>query len=158
MQSTEPKSPEPVILAICGSKNSGKTTLIESLVPALKQEGLSVAAILHSDHELNVDHPGKDTDRVYRSGADVLAYDGGQTFLRKHGASSLDDTLRLLGSGYDMILVEGHKHSELSKLWLLSEGEDNPPEGIGEVIAALSKDQDRVAVALEAIRKLMSDR
>ena len=145
------------ILSICGSKNSGKTTLIQALVERLKGEGLSAAAVLHAGHELDLDHPGKDTDRVYRSGADVLAYDGEQTFLRKHGPCSLEDALRLLDR-YDVVLVEGHKESDLPRLWLLSEGEDSPPEGVGEVIAALSKDQDRVAPALEAIQKMMSRR
>ena len=148
----------PAILSICGRKNSGKTTLIESLAAAFIQEGLSVGVILRGEHKLRIDHAGKDSERAYRSGADVVAYDTEQTFLRTHGASSLEDALRLLGPGYDIILVEGHKSSDLPKLWLLSEGEDKPPEGIGEVIAVLNKNQDQVAPALEAIRKLMSDR
>jgi len=57
---------------ICGWSGSGKTSLIESVVPHLCKKGLKVAVLKHTDHEIQVDHPGKDSDRLFRSGADVF--------------------------------------------------------------------------------------
>ena len=37
----------PVLMAVCGVKNSGKTTLITRLLPLLCERGLKVATIKH---------------------------------------------------------------------------------------------------------------
>ena len=50
-----------LILAVSGVKNSGKTTLIASLLSKLKQKGLKVAVIKHDGHEFEADIPGTDT-------------------------------------------------------------------------------------------------
>ncbi len=60
------------ILGICGFKNTGKTTLIERLIPRLKTMGLEVLVIKHDSHGIDVDRPGKDSGRFFRAGVDVL--------------------------------------------------------------------------------------
>lgn len=52
-----------LILAVSGVKNSGKTTLIASLLSKLKQKGLKAAVIKHDGHEFEADIPGTDTWR-----------------------------------------------------------------------------------------------
>ena len=47
-----------LILAVSGVKNSGKTTLIASLLSKLKQKGLKAAVIKHDGHEFEADIPG----------------------------------------------------------------------------------------------------
>jgi molybdopterin-guanine dinucleotide biosynthesis protein B len=52
------------IIAIVGRTNSGKTTLIEQLIPALARRGCRVATIKHHHHgDFEADHPGKDSWR-----------------------------------------------------------------------------------------------
>ena len=50
-----------LILAVSGVKNSGKTTLIASLLSKLEQKGLKTAVIKHDGHEFEADIPGTDT-------------------------------------------------------------------------------------------------
>ena len=56
-----------LILAVSGIKNSGKTTLITALLPALKKRNLSTAVIKHDGHEFEADIPGTDTWKGRRS-------------------------------------------------------------------------------------------
>jgi molybdopterin-guanine dinucleotide biosynthesis protein MobB len=53
--------------------NTGKTTLLEKLIPELKCRGLRVATVKHDAHEFDIDREGKDSWRMTRAGADVSA-------------------------------------------------------------------------------------
>jgi len=48
------------IVSIVGKSDSGKTTLIEKLLPELTRRGLRIATIKHDTHGFEVDHEGKD--------------------------------------------------------------------------------------------------
>ncbi len=139
---------------ICGYSGSGKTTLIEALIPRLLERGLKVGVIKQDAHGLQVDREGKDTDRIFKAGADVLIRDPNQAFARFHESADADvhTVLARAGSHYDLILVEGHKSTPLQgKLWLGKPGDDTiPPEatGIGRV---LGWDEDRLRIALELL-------
>ena len=41
----------PAVLAVSGLHNSGKTTLLEKLLPALRSRGLKVGIIKHDGHD-----------------------------------------------------------------------------------------------------------
>ncbi len=129
---------------ICGFSGSGKTTLIESLIPKLLSKNLKVAVIKHDVHGIDVDRSGKDSDRFFKAGADVYLQ-GEETMIRLHKSTSPDlmGLLKQIGSKYDLILVEGHKQTPISKVWLLSEGEEQPPDGIKEIKAVLQRDTER---------------
>jgi molybdopterin-guanine dinucleotide biosynthesis protein MobB len=141
------------VFGICGYSGSGKTTLIEALVPALVAQGLRIAVLKHDCHGLSADREGKDSDRFFKAGADVVAQGPGEVFFRRHGSpSDLAAIVRALGPHYDVVLVEGHKQSPLaSKLWLLGEGEQAPPPEAGAVDLVLDRRADRPAAALEWI-------
>ena len=62
------------VLGICGCSGSGKTTLIEALIPRLHSIGLQVTVVKHGAHNVNIDVPGKDSDRFFRAGADVSLF------------------------------------------------------------------------------------
>lgn len=123
---------EPV-LAVCGFSGAGKTTLIEGVLPRLRQRGLAVAVVKHDAHGLDVDHRGKDSDRLFRAGADVLLQGPDETLVRRHGAGSFAAAIRGLLEDHDLVLVEGHKATPLAKLWLGSE----PPPDLAQVVATL---------------------
>ena len=57
------------VIAVCGRKNSGKTTLIERMIRELSERGLKTAVIKHDGHDFTCDIPGTDSDRFMEAGA-----------------------------------------------------------------------------------------
>lgn len=150
---------------ICGYSGSGKTTLILELIRRLTAGGLKVGIIKHDVHGLNVDHEGKDSDRFFKAGADVLMRGPNELFLRAHrrpacaGAPAgredigLDEALRLLCPYYDVLLLEGHKSTPLvDKVWLLKdEDEECPPEAVN-IMRVLRRDEDRPGIVMDMLQ------
>ena len=139
---------------ICGFSGSGKTTVIEAVVGELTGRGLNIGVIKHDVHGINIDHEGKDTDRFFKAGADVVIRGPEQCFFRAHrrGDMPLEELLGLIGPYYDLILVEGHKTTPLEqKVWLCSDaGEAPPPEAEG-IRRVLKRDEDRVRIVMDMI-------
>ena len=65
-------SPITPILCFVGRSNSGKTTLIERLIPELVKEGYRLATIKHAGHGFNMDTEGKDSWRHKQAGAKTV--------------------------------------------------------------------------------------
>ncbi|NNM67103.1 MAG: molybdopterin-guanine dinucleotide biosynthesis protein B [Spirochaetales bacterium] len=105
-------------MGIVGYKNSGKTTLIEKLVPLLK---LDLAYVKHDAHSFEMDHEGKDTFRISAAGAKVVAISGSDknALLRPSGLHPVLSCLDFLEQ--DAVLVEGYKDSSLPKIVVLDE-------------------------------------
>ena len=70
------------IFAICGHSGSGKTTLLEALLSRLRASGLALAVAKFHAHRIDVDRPGKDSDRLFRTGADVFLQGPDEGFSR----------------------------------------------------------------------------
>lgn len=62
-----------IIISIVGKKNAGKTTLIKTLIPELKERGYRVGTLKYNIKEFKIDHEGKDTYKYYHLGADSIA-------------------------------------------------------------------------------------
>jgi molybdopterin-guanine dinucleotide biosynthesis protein B len=61
------------VIAVVGSKKSGKTTTIENLTRELTKRGYNVAAIKHvSEPDFTIDNPEKDTWKFAQSGAKTI--------------------------------------------------------------------------------------
>ena len=61
------------IIAVVGSKKSGKTTTIEALTRELVKRGFKVAAVKHvSEPDFTMDTKGKDTWRFAQAGARIV--------------------------------------------------------------------------------------
>ena len=56
-------------IAIAAYSGTGKTTLIERLLPALRSRGLRVAVVKHDGHRFDIDREGKDSWRFTQAGA-----------------------------------------------------------------------------------------
>jgi len=109
----------PPIVSVVARSNTGKTTFLEALLPALKSEGLRVAVVKHHHHTSSFDTPGKDTHRIAEAGADlVLGISPVQvaTFSREAGSSDLDAVIARHCSGYDLVLTEGYKRGDFPKI------------------------------------------
>ena len=48
---------KPLVVAVSGVKNSGKTTLIEAMLPLLEESGLTVAVVKHDGHSFDAEWP-----------------------------------------------------------------------------------------------------
>ncbi|HUQ09755.1 MAG TPA: molybdopterin-guanine dinucleotide biosynthesis protein B [Steroidobacteraceae bacterium] len=103
------------VVAIVGLQGSGKTTLIERLIPALNARGLTVSTVKHTHHHtIELDVPGKDSHRHRVAGAAevIVASDTGWARI---AASPEPASLQvLLGQlrPVDVVLVEGFKQLE----------------------------------------------
>lgn len=136
---------------ICGWSGSGKTTVIEQAIRLLSAKGLKVGVIKHDVHGLNIDHEGKDSDRFFKAGADVVMRGPAQSFVRSHTTSDLPllEVLKLMCPYYDVVLTEGHKSTPLfQKVWVTKEdGEECPPEA-GNVKRVLKRDENRLHIVM----------
>lgn len=59
-------------VSIVGKSGSGKTVLLEKLIPVLKARGFRVAVVKHHAHPSSLDTPGKDSWRLAEAGADEI--------------------------------------------------------------------------------------
>ena len=113
-----------VVAFIAARSGTGKTTLMEALVPRLKEKGYRVGTVKHSTHEAVVDREGSDSWRFTRAGADVtvLAANGQLAVFRAIEEPSLDDALLEASSGTDIVLVEGFKEMSVPKIEVYRSG------------------------------------
>lgn len=106
----------PQYFAICGKRNSGKTTLICKLIKEFVNMGKSVAVIKHTSHDHSFDTVGKDTYDFKNNGASAtLIYSPLKYMLVKDYIKSedeKDDLIKFIKSlnEYDIIILEGFKH------------------------------------------------
>jgi len=110
----------PPLIGIVGWKNSGKTTLIERLVAALAREGLRIATVKHTHHELRAHDGATDGERHVRAGAvqtAVISPSGWELAgeLMSDPAPPLDNIAERL-SPADIVLVEGFKSAAIPKI------------------------------------------
>ncbi len=142
------------VFGICGYSGSGKTTLIEELVRRLSAQGLRIGVVKHDAHGLDIDRKGKDTDRFFQAGADVMIRGPAEAFLRTHRCDDtpLEQALRAFAPQVDLILVEGHKTTPLAhKLWLCGAEGDQPPPEVTNIRRVLKRQDDRAQLAMEFI-------
>ncbi len=108
------------VVCIVGKHNSGKTTLLERLIPCLHERGRRVAVVKHAAHGFALDREGTDSWRLNQTGAEavVLGGPGGAvTFCRVSEDTTLPQLLGLLPMlGFDLVLAEGFKRSRYPKV------------------------------------------
>jgi molybdopterin-guanine dinucleotide biosynthesis protein B len=104
-----------IAIAFTGPSNSGKTTLIEKISKEL-QGVMKIAIIKHDPKDKAVfDREGKDSDKFFKSGADVAVVSPNRTTIFKHSTSSIKEIVKSFGD-FDLLLVEGLKHLPLPRI------------------------------------------
>jgi len=107
------------IISIVGKSDSGKTTLIEKLVPELTRRGYRIATVKHDVHGFEVDREGKDSWRHKQAGAHTVVISSPKK------AALIRDVERDLSLGeirdklirdVDLILSEGYKRDVQPKI------------------------------------------
>ena len=117
------KKNKPVLIAISGVKNSGKTTLIEKLIPRLSDKGLKVATVKHDGHDFDADVEGTDTFKHRRAGAYGTAIFSKNKFMViKEQKNTQEEELISYFSDCDVILLEGFKFSDYPKIEIVRKG------------------------------------
>ena len=146
------------VIAVCGQKNSGKTTLIERMIRELSERGLKTAVIKHDGHDFTCDIPGTDSDRFMEAGAAGAAvYSSSQMFVRKRISGAEQGNpgrpgaagafgMRLLPyfSEADVVIIEGMKSSPVRKIEVVRQGIGtapvSEPEGRVLIVTDLPKE------------------
>lgn len=109
----------PPIVSIVAKSNTGKTTLIERLVPELRSRGLAIGVVKHHSHLSSFDVPGKDTFRLAQAGADVVVGISPvqvAVFRSQTNSQTYEETIRQHCAGMDLVLTEGYKRGPFPKI------------------------------------------
>ena len=154
----------PAVVALVGTSDAGKTSLVEALVGAF--EDRSVATIKSIHHDIEPDTPGTDTHRHRSAGADaVVGVTPRLTFEIARGGKGpdreADDEIaalrrilaRLSDRGIDLVLVEGFSAAALPTIHV---GEDDTARADADprAIGTGSDPLERLRAAIEAVEPL----
>jgi molybdopterin-guanine dinucleotide biosynthesis protein B len=108
------------VFGFAGYSGTGKTTLIERLIPRFVARGLRVSLIKHAHHAFDIDKPGKDSYRHREAGASEVLITSAQRWVLMHelrGEAEPDLAMQLSRmSPCDLVLVEGYKRADIPKL------------------------------------------
>jgi molybdopterin-guanine dinucleotide biosynthesis protein B len=137
------------ILCFVGRSNSGKTTLIERVIPELVRAGYKVATVKHAGHGFDLDTEGKDSWRHKRAGASsvmVLSKGSMAMFADVPDQMKVEEVRdRFLDHTYDLIIAEGWKNEGYPKIVIVREQIGEIPvssEGLLAVVSDKSVDVD----------------
>ena len=104
------------VYSFIAKSGTGKTTLIEKLIPELKSRGLRVAVMKHDAHEFDVDKPGKDSWRMTHAGADVTVIASAtHSAVMENRPVPADELLKGIRD-VDVILTEGYQQGPWKKI------------------------------------------
>jgi len=112
------------VLGFAAFSGTGKTTLLEQLIPLLTQHGLKIGLIKHGHHDFDIDKPGKDSYRLREAGASPVMIVSSRrramiTEINPPQEPRLLDQLRSFDpTGLDLVLVEGFKSEHFPKIEL----------------------------------------
>jgi molybdopterin-guanine dinucleotide biosynthesis protein MobB len=113
----EPPAGGPPVVAVCGAKNSGKTTLLEGVLPILKEWGIRTAVIKHDGHDFAPDVPGTDSFRLREAGAyGTAVYSDRRYMLTAERSSPALEEIAAAFRDADLILLEGGKQMPCPKI------------------------------------------
>ena len=131
------------VVAVCGVKNSGKTTLLTKVIPLLKERGLRVAVIKHDGHDFESDVPGTDSYRLQKAGAYAVAvYSSKRYMVAAEQAGTDTGFFAPFFEDADMILLEGGKYSAYPKIEIVRSGISQHPVSETATLIAICSDMD----------------
>lgn len=101
----------PPVVSIVSKKQSGKTTLLEKLIPELGKRGYHVGTAKHDTHGFDIDHEGKDTWRHKQSGAKTVVISSPwkiSVIKDVDQEAGLDHIVKTYFYDMDLVLTEGY--------------------------------------------------
>jgi molybdopterin-guanine dinucleotide biosynthesis protein MobB len=143
----EPERPErgpgaPAALGVVGRPNSGKTTLIERLIPQFTRRGLRVGAVKRVAR-FDIDVPGKDSWRHSQAGAAAYTVASASKLAfvaQRDGEASLDEIITRYFGGYDVVICEGYRREapDVVEVFRSGAGYDSPVCEPAEALALVT--------------------
>ena len=140
---------------ICGFvaySGTGKTSLLEKLIPKLRDKNLRIGLIKHAHHDFDIDYEGKDSYRLRKAGATetLVASSNRWALIHEHQMPQEEPDLNTLvgqlnQDDLDIILVEGFKHQHFPRIELYRKSLGKPllfPED--DSILAIATDEPLV--------------
>ncbi|MGV3000955.1 bifunctional molybdopterin-guanine dinucleotide biosynthesis adaptor protein MobB/molybdopterin molybdotransferase MoeA [Vibrio sp. E150_018] len=111
------------VLGFAAYSGTGKTTLLEALLPKLTAKGLRIGVFKHAHHDFDIDQPGKDSHRLRKAGAtQMLIASRNRHALMTETPEKEANFFKLLEQfdleSLDFILVEGCKNLSFPKIEL----------------------------------------
>lgn len=132
------------IISIVGASDSGKTTFLEKLIPALASRGYRVGAMKHDVHGFEMDREGKDTWRLRHAGANTIAISSPAqlaTIRRTDAELSVEEIVARFFWTEDILITEGFKKARFPKIEVFrTVVEQKPICGSGDNLIALVTD------------------
>jgi molybdopterin-guanine dinucleotide biosynthesis protein B len=132
----------PKIILIVGRKNSGKTTLVEALIPQLCARGYRVGTIKQhrSGTPLDADRRGKDSWRHRRAGAGAVVLLSSSEMAVFQDLAEEPPLEKVVASlkDLDLVLVEGFKYVPEPRIEVGEVPPDDFPVGRGHLLAVVS--------------------
>ncbi len=127
-----------LMVTLVGNSESGKTTLITKLIPALKSRGYRIGSAKHA-REIDLATEG-DARRHLESGSEttVLATPEEVILFKPGKEPDIEDIKRLFDPGLDLVICEGFKRTNLPKIEVYRKGCGARLEGLTNVIAVVS--------------------
>jgi len=116
-------SPRPIV-GFAAYSGTGKTTLLEQVLPLLRTAGVRLAVIKHAHHDFDIDQPGKDSYRLRKAGAQqmLIASARRSALMIEHEPEReplLAELVQQLHiKDVDLIIVEGFRHEAFPKVEL----------------------------------------
>ena len=115
------------LYGVVGWKNSGKTTLVASLVAEFTKRGLRVSTIKHAHHNFAFDKEGTDSFKHRAAGAHEVALVSSKRWaiIHENATESEDPSMENMVSKLapcDLVLVEGYKSSHIQKIEAIRHG------------------------------------
>jgi molybdopterin-guanine dinucleotide biosynthesis protein B len=110
---------QPPVVSIVSKKRSGKTTLLEKLIPELKSRGYRVGTVKHDTHGFDIDHEGKDTYRHKACGAEAVLISSPWklSFIKDSTEDlALSELVARYMSDLDIVLTEGYKRANMPQV------------------------------------------
>ena len=130
------------IVSFVGRSNSGKTTLIERVIPELVRAGYRVATVKHAGHGFDLDTEGKDSWRHKRAGASsviVMSRGSLAMFADVPDEMKVEEIRdRFLDVSYDLIIAEGWKSEGYLKIVVIREQVGEVPVSPDGLLAVVS--------------------
>ena len=135
-------------VAFAAYSGTGKTTLIEKLIPELKAKGLRLAVIKHDAHRFEIDREGKDSWRFAHAGAEMTIVSApDKTAVIEQRPRTLRDNLAMVHD-VDLILVEGYKNEDLPQIGISRAATGKGLPAAPERYVALVTDEDLPGVTV----------
>lgn len=119
------------ILGFAAYSGTGKTTLLEALLPKLTEAGLRIGMLKHAHHNFDVDKPGKDSYRLRKAGASQMLIASRNRFALMTETPEAEAEFEYLLTRFDedkldLVLVEGCKNIAFPKIELHREEVGKP--------------------------------